>query len=109
MTGPVSASVSFLVTLVWVVIAFLALLAGLRLRARLRQLLGRATFLDRAAVRQIEVSGRVGVDDELDLAAIEDEERRFSPGAGGNRFSRGRTDRTRTGEESDGLWSGCRL
>lgn len=76
-TGPISASVSFVVTFVWIVIAFLALLAGLRLRARLRQLLGRAALLDQAAIRQIEMSGRVEVDDELDLAVIEDEERRF--------------------------------
>ena len=68
---------SFLVTFVWIVIALLALLAGLRLRARLRQFLGRAELLDQAAIRQIVMSGRVEVDDELDLALIEDEERRF--------------------------------
>lgn len=76
-TGPISASVSSLITFVWIVIAFLVLLAGLRLRARLRQRLGRAALLDQAAIRQIEMSGRVEVDDELDLAVIEDEERRF--------------------------------
>jgi hypothetical protein len=50
--------------------------AALRLRARLREPLV-APLLDDAAIRAIETTGRVDVDDELDLAEIEEEERRF--------------------------------
>ena len=50
--------------------------AALRLRARLREPLA-APLLDDAAIRAIETSGRVDIDDELDLAEIEEEERRF--------------------------------
>ena len=50
--------------------------AALRLRARLREPLV-APLLDDAAIRAIETTGRVDIDDELDLAEIEEEERRF--------------------------------
>ena len=50
--------------------------AALRLRARLREPLA-TPLLDDAAIRAIETIGRVDIDDELDLAEIEEEERRF--------------------------------
>ena len=68
---------TFLVSLFWSILAVLVLLAALRLRARLRRPLGSAALLDDAAIREIESTGRVEVDDELDPAVIEDEERRF--------------------------------
>lgn len=58
----------------------LLLAAALRLRARLREPLGRPPLLDDAAIRTIEATGRVELDDELDLPAIADEERRFWEG-----------------------------
>ena len=59
--------------------ALLALMvaAAVRLRARLREPLVHPPLLDDAAVRSIETTGRVEIDDELDLRTIEDEERRF--------------------------------
>jgi hypothetical protein len=57
--------------------ALLVLAAGLRLRARLREPLARHGLLDDDAIRQIETAGWVEVDDELDPAVIEEEERRF--------------------------------
>jgi hypothetical protein len=50
--------------------------AALRLRVRLREPLA-TPLLDDAAIRAIETTGRVDLDDELDLAVIEEEERRF--------------------------------
>jgi hypothetical protein len=69
--------VSLLVSLFWSILALLVLAAALRLRARLREPLGRPSLLDDAAIRAIESTGRVEVDDELDPAVIEEEERRF--------------------------------
>ena len=68
---------TLLVSLFWAMLALLVLGAALRLRARLRQPLGRPPLLDDAAIRGIESTGRVEVDDELDPAVIEEEERRF--------------------------------
>jgi hypothetical protein len=54
----------------------LLLAAAIRLRARLSEpLVG--PLLDDAAIRAIETTGRVDLDEELDLATIEEEERRF--------------------------------
>jgi len=69
--------VSLFVSLFWSILALLVLAAALRLRARLREPLGGERMLDDAAIRQIEATGRVEVDDELDPIAIEEEERRF--------------------------------
>jgi hypothetical protein len=69
--------VSLLVSLFWSILALLVLAAALRLRGRLREPLGGASILDDAAIRAIESTGRVEVDDELDPAVIEEEERRF--------------------------------
>jgi hypothetical protein len=57
----------------------LALLVGavIRLRMRLREPLVHPPLLDDAAIRSIEATGRVEIDDELDLAVIEEEEERF--------------------------------
>jgi hypothetical protein len=57
----------------------LALLMGaaVRLRMRLREPLVHPPLLDDAAIRAIEATGRVEIDDELDLAVIEEEEERF--------------------------------
>jgi hypothetical protein len=71
------APVTLLVSLFWSILALLVLAAALRLRARLREPLGRPTQLDDAAIRAIENTGHVEMDDELDLAVIEEEERRF--------------------------------
>ena len=68
---------TLLVSLFWSILALLVLGAALRLRARLREPLGRPELLDDAAIRAIESTGQVELDDELDLAVIEDEERRF--------------------------------
>ena len=54
----------------------LLLAAAIRLRVRLGEPLV-APLLDDAAIRAIETTGRVDLDDELDLAVIEEEERRF--------------------------------
>ena len=60
------------------VLALLVLAAAVRLRVRLREPLVRPSLLDDAAIRAIETSGSVEIDDEpLDSAAIEEEERRF--------------------------------
>jgi hypothetical protein len=69
--------VTLLISFFWSGLALLLLAAGLRLRARLRRPLGRPTLLDDAAIRQIESTGRVEVDDELDPEVIAEEERRF--------------------------------
>jgi hypothetical protein len=69
--------VTVLVSLFGSALALLALAGALRLRARLREPLGRTGVLDDAAIRAIETTGRVEVDDELDHAMIEEEERRF--------------------------------
>ena len=68
---------TFLVTFFWAVLALLVVGAALRVRGRLRRPLGPAPLLDDAAIRGIEATGRVEVDDELDPATIEEEERRF--------------------------------
>ena len=68
---------SLFVSLFWSILALLVLAAALRLRARLREPLGGEEMLDDEAIRQIEATGRVEVDDELDPIAIEEEERRF--------------------------------
>ena len=68
---------TLLVSVFWSILALLVLLAALRLRARLRRPLGSHALLDDAAIREIETTGRVEVDDELDPAVIEEEERRF--------------------------------
>ena len=58
------------------VLALLVLAAAVRLW--LRELLVRPSLLDDEAIRAIETSGSVEIDDEpLDPAAIEEEERRF--------------------------------
>ena len=60
------------------VLALLVLAAAVRLRVRLREPLVRSSLLDDEAIRAIEASGSVEIDDEpLDPAAIEEEERRF--------------------------------
>jgi len=69
--------VSLLFGLFWAIMALLVLAAALRLRARLREPLAPRGLLDDAAIRQIETTGWVEVDDELDPAVIEEEERRF--------------------------------
>jgi hypothetical protein len=69
--------VSLLVSLFWSILALLVLAAALRLRARLREPLGQPDLLDDAAIRAIENTGHVEVDDELDPAVIDEEERRF--------------------------------
>jgi hypothetical protein len=69
--------VTLLVSLFWSILALLVLAAALRLRARLREPLGQPALLDDAAIRAIENTGQVELDDELDPAAIEEEERRF--------------------------------
>jgi hypothetical protein len=59
-------------------LGLLALAAAVRLRIRLGEPLWRAPdLLDDAAIRSIETTGSVELDDELDPAAIEEEERRF--------------------------------
>jgi hypothetical protein len=69
--------VSLFVSLFWSILALLVLAAALRLRARLREPLRGEGGLDDGAIRQIEATGRVEVDDELDPIVIEEEERRF--------------------------------
>jgi hypothetical protein len=69
--------VTLLVSTFWSILALLVLAAALRLRARLRRPLGAPALLDDAAIREIETTGRVEVDDELDPAGIDEEERRF--------------------------------
>jgi hypothetical protein len=69
--------VTLLISVFWSALALLVLGAALRLRARLRRPLGRPILLDDAAIRAIESTGQVEVDDELDPALIEEEERRF--------------------------------
>jgi hypothetical protein len=69
--------VTLLISLFWGALAVLVLVGALRLRARVRQPLGRPGLLDDQAIREIETTGRVEVDDELDPALIEEEERRF--------------------------------
>ncbi len=69
--------VSVLASLFWVGLAILVIGGALRLRARLREPLGRQWLVDDDAIRAIEVTGRLEVDDELDPAEIEEEERRF--------------------------------
>ena len=60
------------------VLALLVLAAAVRLRGRLREPLVRPSLVDDAAIRSIETSGSVEIDDEpLDPAEIEEEERRF--------------------------------
>lgn len=60
------------------VLALLVLAAAVRLRVRLRESLVRSSLLADEAIRAIEASGSVEIDDEpLDPAAIEEEERRF--------------------------------
>ena len=60
------------------VLALLVLAAAVRLRVRLRESLVRPPLLDDEAIRAIETSGSVEIDDEpLDPAEIEAEERRF--------------------------------
>ena len=68
---------TLLTSLFWGVLALLLLGSGIRLRARLREPLVRASLLDDDAIRAIETTGRVEVEDELDAAVIEEEERRF--------------------------------
>jgi hypothetical protein len=60
------------------VLALLLLASGIRLRARLREPLVRPSLLDDAAIRAIETTGRIEIDDEPDPrgTAIEEEERR---------------------------------
>lgn len=75
--GWLQSSVNLLTSLFWGGLALILVLAGLRLRARLRQLSGRGALLDEAAIRRIQVTGRMEIDDELDMVVIEEEERRF--------------------------------
>ena len=63
--------------LFWGILALLLLASGIRLRARLRQPLGRPSLLDDDDIRAIETTGSIEIDDELDPAVIEEEERRF--------------------------------
>ena len=70
--------VSILTSVFTCVLALLVLAAAVRLRARLREPLRRAPLLDDEAIRAIEMSGSVEIDDEpLDQSEIDDEERRF--------------------------------
>jgi hypothetical protein len=69
--------VTFLSTVLLTATGVLALAAAVRLRTRLREPLVRPSLLDDDAIRTIEVTGSVEIDDELDPAAIEEEERRF--------------------------------
>ena len=60
------------------VLALLVVAAAVRVRARLRESLRGSPVLDDAAIRAIEMSGSVEIDDEpLDPEAIDEEERRF--------------------------------
>jgi hypothetical protein len=68
--------VSILTSVFSCVLALLVLAAAVRIR--LREPLVRPSLLDDEAIRAIETSGSVEIDDEpLDPAAIEEEERRF--------------------------------
>jgi len=66
-----------LATVFWGVLALLVVVAALRRRARLREPLGVPPLLDDAAIQAIETTGSLELDDELDLAVIDEEGRRF--------------------------------
>ncbi len=68
---------TLVVSLFWGLLALLVIGAALRMRTRLREPLGRPELLDDTAIRAIETVGRVELDDELDPAVIDEEERRF--------------------------------
>ena len=69
---------SILTSIFSLVLALLVLAAAVRLRRWLREPLARSFLLDDAAIRAIEMSGSVEIDDEpLNPAEIEEEERRF--------------------------------
>jgi hypothetical protein len=62
----------------WGILSLLVVAAAVRLQARLREPLVASDLLDDAAIRRIEATGSVEIDDEpLDPAAIDEEERRF--------------------------------
>jgi hypothetical protein len=70
--------VSILTSVFSLVLALLVLAAAVRLRGRLRGERARSSLVDDAAIRAIEMSGSVEIDDEpLDPAEIDEEERRF--------------------------------
>jgi hypothetical protein len=69
--------VTLVISVFWGALALLVLGGALRLRARLREPLGETGLLDDAAIRAIETTGQVEIDDELDPSLIEEEERRF--------------------------------
>jgi hypothetical protein len=69
--------VTLLGSLLMGVLGLLVLAAAVRLRMRLGEPLRRPSLLDDDAIRAIETTGSVEVDDELDPEAIEEEERRF--------------------------------